>query len=123
MSNSATEHGMQTSGAVRIRLHDAADQARRDGASGDEIFEEITIKLSRGSQPKKRQPAKSPAKPKDPSLSTQRILAQLSLLVVAIFIGLQFGGLMCLAFILFVCLPITTLHWTVADPKDRTHLR
>lgn len=42
-----------------------------------------------------------------------RQIALASLLTSALFIGYMFGGLACLAFILFVCVPVASFLWTL----------
>lgn len=47
-----------------------------------------------------------------------RQIALASLLVSTLFIGYWFSGLACLAFILFVCLPVASFLWTLPSNSD-----
>lgn len=111
-----------SSAAIKIRLREPeGSPAKTVGASDDDLLSEITIKLNR--QTSKQIPSDQPKakrtnnKQVPPPLGTARILAQISSLLLAVFIGLNFGGLMCLAFLLFFCLPVATSHWAVPDEK------
>jgi hypothetical protein len=108
-----------SSNAVQIRLKRLDDgPANSGGNSNEELLQDITIKLSRQASKEPSNVSHTRKNPKAAPISTARILAQISSLLVAIFIGLNFGGLMCLAFLLFFCLPVATSHWAVPDEKD-----
>lgn len=48
-----------------------------------------------------------------------RQIAFASLLISALFIGYAFSGLACLAFILFVCVPVASFLWTLPASPER----
>lgn len=122
MTHLENPSGKRHAGAVTIRLRGTSGHGRAQdqspGASDEEMLEEITLRLSR--KDPRRQPAKDAREKADKrssesGTSTRRVLAQLTLLAFSVLIGIKFGALAALAFLLFVCLPIATLHWT-ADP-------